>query len=298
MPHMNIKAKEIKKLAGFLEKEYSLKKVFTPVQTADYSITMENDFLTPDGRIRKKQLLQAQFTRQFENALSLSSASFSYTWRDVSFSHQGKDMKPKQVAWNFARDKKFGYCKTYTNDCFSQKKDKILWNDHYPVGEWYQDLVKVPAVNLLYMLTWDVYFFEGLNCSLVAEDIGKIGDTRMIPGLSDSYVHLSLKGCSHENSFFKNGRFNVRFLGISTYNGQPVCVYEYRSAGRLSVEKETGNLRQDGESYFLGKVYLDMQNGDIVFGDLIELLTVSLKNKQGKIVPLQKRRYVCLDKIN
>lgn len=293
----NFKPKDIKKMGRLLQKEFSLKERFTPVHYAKYLITMDNDFLSPNGRIKKKQHLEAEYTRQFEHPLSNSAASFIYTWKEVAFSHQGQKVNKELAPWTFARGLQFGYCKTFTGKCFNEKDD-IHWSDDYPVGNWYRDQVNVPAVNLLYMLTWDVFFFEGFNCSLAATSPRRIGESALVSSLSDSYVHLALKGCAREYSFFKNGQLYVRLLGISVYNGNPVCVYEYRSAGRLNVEKQSGDMKQDGESFFLGKIYLDMRNGDVNYGDMMELLTVSVSNKQGKFVPLQKRRSVQLKKLN
>jgi hypothetical protein len=53
---------------------------------------------------------------------------------------------------------------------------------------------------------------------------------------------------------------------------------------------------QKGESFFTGKVCVDVISGDYLFADMIELLTVTISNRQGKIIPMQKRRIVQVQK--
>ena len=292
-----IKPGEIKKLGKYLEKDFSLKNYSRPVERATFSIHMDNDYLSPRGSIVKQQHLEAVFTREMEHRLSETAASFKYTWKDVSFAARDKKTNRELMPWTFARGREFHYYKTFSKNCFPGKGGKGLdagenWQDK--TGTWYDDLINVPAVNLLYMLTWDVIFFEELNCRFIAQGLDKIGETALLTSMSNSYVQLSFKGCDNQHSFFRNGKVYGNFVGIGAIKEKPVCVYEYRSVGMLNVEKQKREIKQEGESFFLGKICLDMQTGDLLFSELIELLTVSLTNRQGKTVPMQKRRNVQL----
>jgi len=291
-----IKSKDIKKLGQLLGKDFSLKNNLTPVNLAKYSITMDNDYLSPHGYITKQQHLEADFTRELEKPVSKSAACFTYTWQEVSFSYQDKKNNQDLMPWTFARGLAFNYHKAFFKNCFPAKAIDAEWRQKYDLGTWYDNLVNVPAVNLLYMLTWDVIFFEEFSSTLISENINKIGEISLVSSLSDSYVHLSLKGCAPEHSFFKNGKFYAALVGISSLNKKPTCVYDFRSVGRLNVEKLKGDVKQDGESFFMGKIYLDLLEGDLIGSDMTELLTVSITNSQGKIVPMQKRRLVQLQK--
>jgi hypothetical protein len=289
-----IKPGEIKKLCKYLGKNFSLKNYSKPVERATFSIHMDNDYLSPLGNIVKQQHLEAVFTRKMEHRLSETAANFKYTWKDVSFAARDKKTNRELMPWTFARGREFNYYKTFSKNCFRGKGLDAGESRQDKTGTWYDDLINVPAVNLLYMLTWDVIFFEELNCRFIAEGLDKIGDTALLTSMSNSYVQLSFKGCDNEHSFFKNGNVYGNFVGIGAIKEKPVCVYEYRSIGMLNVERQKREIKQEGESFFLGKIYLNMQNGDLLFSELIELLTVSITNRQGKVVPMQKRRYVQL----
>lgn len=292
-----IKPRDIKKLEKYLEKEFPLKNYFSPVERAKFSITMDNDYLSHKGNIVKQQHLEAVFTRELENLLSESAAGFNYTWKNVSFSAQDKKNNQELMPWTFARGREFNHYKTFSKDCFPGEALSVEDCHQCNAGSWYDDLINVPAVNLLSMLTWDVIFFEELNSRVIAEKLNKIGDKSLLSSMSNSYIQLSFKGCDYEHSFFKNGSVYVNFIGVSSFKEKPVCVYEYRSIGMLNVEKQKNESKQEGESFFLGKIYLNLQNGDLLFSELIELLTVSITNSQGKIVPMQKRRYVQLQNL-
>ena len=76
------------------------------------------------------------------------------------------------------------------------------------------------------------------------------------------------------------------------------AIYEYRSMGRLNVQanRNEGVVAQRGESFFTGKICVDVVSGDYLFANMIEILTVTVSNRQGKIIPMQKRRIVQVEK--
>ncbi len=289
-----IKPREIKKLGKYLGKDFSLRNYSSPVERAAFSISMDNDYISPQGYIVKQQHLEAVFTRELESRLSETAANFKYTWKEVSFAARDKKTHRELMSWTFARGREFYHYKTFSKNCFPGNDLDAGESHQDKTGTWYNDLINVPAVNLLYMLTWDVIFFEEMNSRAIAEGLDKIGETALPTSMSNSYVQLSFKGCDSEHSFFKNGNVYVNFVGIGAIKGKPVCMYEYRSIGMLNVEKQKRDIKQEGESFFLGKICLNMQNGDLLFSELIELLTVSITNRQGKALPMQKRRYVQL----
>jgi hypothetical protein len=292
-----IKPRDVKKLAKYLEKEFPLKDYFIPVERTKYSITMDNDYISHKGYLVKQQHLEGIFSRELENLLSESAAGFIYTWKGISYSGLDKKNKQELIPWTFAKNREFRYYKTFSKNCFPEKAVDSGDCQSCNTGRWYNDLINVPAVNLLYMLTWDIIFFEELNSMIISEGLEKIGAVSLMSSMSNSYVQLSFKGCNFEHSFFKNGNVHVNFLGVSSFKKKPVCIYEYKSIGALNVEKQKREIKQEGESFFLGKLYISLQNGDLLFSELIELLTVSITNSQGKIVPMQKRRYVQLQNL-
>jgi hypothetical protein len=287
----------VKKLREYLDKEFLLRDIQQPVQTARYRITMDNDFLSPNGYITKKQHLEAAYTREILRPVSKSTATLAFTWDSVLFSQEDGKGKQELLPWTFAIGLRYYYYRSFSKEIYKDNEIVPDSGDQFRFGNWYEQLVNTPAVNLLYMLSWDSIMVEEFTSALIMENIARIGDVALVKSLSDSNVQLSFKGCSQENSFFKNGAVYTKFAGIGISCGRPSCVYEYRSVGRINVERKNGNAKQEGESFFLGKICIDMTNGDFLFADMTELLTVSVTNKQGKIVPIQKRRLVQSERI-
>lgn len=267
-----------------------------------FRITMDNDYLLPNGVIVKKQHLEADFRRQLQEPLTRWAVGLLYTWEKISFSSQSKNKVTEPIFWSFAEGLKFEYYRSFNSPIISEAEDISNRDDSicYQIGNWYDSLVSTPAVNLLYLLSWDVIMFEEYNSSIAlsAEKLQQIGSVAVLDILSGSNVQLAFKGCSAENSFFRNGRLFVRFLGFGMVAHRCAAIYEYRSMGRLNVQanRNEGVVAQRGESFFTGKICVDVVSGDYLFADMIEILTVTVSNRQGKIIPMQKRRIVQVEK--
>lgn len=50
-------------------------------------------------------------------------------------------------------------------------------------------------------------------------------------------------------------------------------------------------------SCYFGKVLVDVENGNLLKGDMIELISGVIKTKNDKLVPQQKRRFVYMEMI-
>lgn len=289
-------------LQQLFDKDWINKTGDKPETIARFRITMDNDYLSQNGVIIKKQHLEADFRRQLQLPLTRWSAGLLYIWEKVCFSAQDKNKITEPIFWSFAEGLKFEYYRTFNFPIASESEIILKQDDSggYQIGNWYESLVTTPAVNLLNMLTWDVIMFEEYNSSLAlsAEKMRRIGSVAVLDIISGSNVQLTFKGCSAEDSFFKNGRLFVRFLGFGMVTDRCAAIYEYRSIGRLNVQTNNneGAATQKGESFFTGKVCVDVISGDYLFADMIELLTVTISNRQGKIIPMQKRRIVQVQK--
>jgi hypothetical protein len=289
-------------LRQLLDKDWINKTGDKPETLSRFRITMDNDYLAPNGTIIKKQHLEADFRRQLQQPLTRWSIGLLYIWEKIRFSAQDKNKVAEPIFWGFAEGLQFEYYRTFSFPIASESEIILSQNDtvDYQIGNWYESLVTTPAVNLLYMLTWDVIMFEEYNSSisLSADKMRRIGSVAVLDIISGSNVQLTFKGCSAEDSFFKNGRLFVRFLGFGMVADRCAAIYEYRSIGRLNVRMNNNEVTatQKGESFFTGKVCVDVISGDYLFADMIELLTVTISNRQGKIIPMQKRRIVQVQK--
>ena len=200
------------------------------------------------------------------------------------------------LEWTFARGLQFDYFRPFGRELFDDV-DGESCDVQFLVGDWFEGFVKVPAVNLLTMLTWDVLMFEELNGIFVTRGAGRFGQLSSVDAMTDAHVHLNFQGYGTERSTFQNGEVLSTPLGVSLINGEPAVGVEFRGAGRLNVARSGDGAAQEGESYFFGKVHLDLGNADLVSGDMTELLTVAVKNRRGRLIPLQKRRFVRLAKL-
>lgn len=234
----------------------------------------------------------AEYTRRLGPPMSSRTATFNFTWDDVSFSSTSTDesfsASQEALEWTFARGLQFDYYRPFGREPFDDVGEES-GDVQFQVGDWFDGLVKVPAVNLLTMLTWDVLMFEELNGIFVTKGAGRFGELRNVDAMTDAHVHLNFQGYGTERSTFQNGEVLSTPLGVSLINGEPAVGIEFGGAGRLNVASTGDGVAQEGESYFFGKVHLDLGNGDLISGDMTELLTVAVKNRRGKLIPLQKR---------
>jgi hypothetical protein len=287
-------------LRDALEAGFDLREIVTPVDLARYAISMDNDYLTPTGVITKQQHVMGEYTRRLGAPMSSTTATFNFTWDDVSFASTSGDesvsASQEALEWTFARGLQFDYYRPFGRALFGDVGAEP-GDVQFRVGDWFEGLVRVPAVNLLTMLTWDIVMFEELNGIFVTKGAGRFGELRTVDAMTDAHVHLNFQGYGTERSTFQNGEVLSTPLGVSLINGQPAVGVEFRGAGRLNVARGGDGVAQEGESYFFGKVHLDLGNADLVSGDMTELLTVAVKNRRGKLIPLQKRRFVRLAKL-
>lgn len=288
-----------KKLKNKLLQEYAIHLDVQAGRQAIYEISMENDYLTPLGKIKKKQRLFASLLREFTDPISNWTIGVEYCWEKVQFSTISDNNKGEIVDWNFANGLKFNYFRSFEESLFDLRKQKKHVG---PLAETnlYEDLVSTPSVNLLYMLTWDVIAFEQICTEIVnhQRSLRKFEDVVEIELLNNLRVPLHFKGVENKNSFFKNGKFWVKFIGFSGFSNRCVMIFNFHSVGTLQVESQhrrTGS-KQSGESFYFGSIYIDVENGEYLFGDMIEIITASIVNKAGKIVPQNKRRMVKIEK--
>lgn len=104
------------------------------------------------------------------------------------------------------------------------------------------------------------------------------------------------------DSKFANGDYDTHFIGLSVVDGKMSAVLEYiNSDSRLSSKMEmTSNLifDQDGTSNFWGHIFVDLESGKLIRGDLYEYVVVLIKGiPQLSSMRIFERRYVEIIKI-
>ncbi len=289
-------------VVSLLKQALDLRDVATPVEVATYRFSMDNDFVTPTGRVLRQQRMRAGYTRRLVDALSPRTALFDFTWTRVEFAStatdQSRPASREPIRWTFAEGRTFEYFRPFPTDKFTGPREVGATAD-FRVGDWYADLAQLPAVNLLTLATWDLIMFEAMAGVLACEGLGEYDVPRPIPTLDNTNVHLDFKGFSFEDSIFEGGAVHGHPIGV-TLVGDTVCAgIAFQGVGRLEVGGGTDmHGSQQGESFFLGTCHLSMDNADLISSEMTEILMVSMKNKSGKHVPIQKRRVVRITREN
>lgn len=267
-------------------------------EEADYHISMNNNFLSPKGEVAKTQNLTASYVKAITGSLTPKSAICTYTWKDMNFKSDNWNSESVDTAWTFAIGQKFTNIVTFPTAIISDV-DFTKLDKNIEIGIDYSEFASVPTVNLLYMLSWDVIGFEEMvtYLSRCSNSFIGVGNFIEIHTLSDTCVYLGFRGCK-DNSFFHNGQFEVAYLGLSTWKKHFGALFEYRCLGNLEVNNakhEANATSQTGSSYYFGKILIDINSGKLLRGDMIELVTGVIINKDNKWIPQQKRRFVSLE---
>ena len=279
-----------------------LRAVARPVGSADYRFSMDNDFVSPTGHVLRRQRFQATYHRRLTGSLSARTALFGFTWTGVEFSsvstEESRTASQEPIRWTFAEGRTFDYYRPFPTAAFAADRHREATTGTFHVGDWYADLARVPAVNLLAMSTWDILTFEALAGVLACEGLGGYGVRRPVATMDSTAVHLDFKGFSIEHSTFENSAVLGQPVGLTLVADTLCTGISFQGVGRLEVggAGSTGRSQQ-GESYYLGTCLLSTSDADLVSAEMTEMLMVSMKNTAGKLVPMQKRRVVRISRV-
>jgi hypothetical protein len=104
------------------------------------------------------------------------------------------------------------------------------------------------------------------------------------------------------DSTFANGDYDSMFTGLSKIDGKTCTVLEYINAdSKLSSKMQVTPkmlLDQDGTSNFWGHIYVDMESGKLIKGDLYEYVIIQIEGPPlSEPMRLFERRIVEIEKI-
>lgn len=265
-----------------------------------FTIDMSNRFLTSRGEIYKRQELHARYERTTLDQASGMIAPARYTWTAARLHAVQDGQEPRATEWTFARGTSFRsllFCAENRADGVpppdpplpETKRELRYFDVAYP------SLPKSPAVDLLRLLSWDVVTFEMLVSHVgTAPALTQIGATASIDRVSNTWAQLGF-GQYASSSFFKNGLVTATLLGHSLWLGRPCAIYSFdcdRSELDVHAEPGVSSVAQRGSSFYSGKLWIDVEQGDLVAGDMMETIIALVTNKTGATTPVQKQRYV------
>jgi hypothetical protein len=269
---------------------------------ARYNITMENHYLSPKGHLSKKQILAADYTRAMASAITNSSVFLEFTWNSVNFRSEKWNGETSNLPLTFAQGLKFSHYRTFPSEVFHESVPVKTKSAYNIMSVDYSELAAMPSVNLLYMLSWDVTGFEEILSHLLGklDQFTSVGKYIKLDTMSGTYAHLDFRDCVEDSSFFHNGCFTAAYLGMGAWEGKVGSLFEYKCVGELAVynaKAKADATNQTGSSYYFGKLLVDIASGDLLRGDMTELITSIVVNKENKWVPQQKRRMVILERL-
>lgn len=264
---------------------------------SEYKIIMKNHYISPKGSIIKEQVLSADYHKKISSGLTPKSAKIIYTWDKVKYTSNNWHNEQVDTEWIFAKKRNFSNIKIYPEAVVTDMEQNEP--DEGNLGIDYSDLISTPSVNLLYMLSWDVIGLEEI-ASFLVKDMNRYEETGSfisIDTISGTNAHMGFHGCE-EKSFFKNRNFEAAYVGTGNWKECIGIWIEYRCIGRLESfnSNHKGNAKvQMASSCYFGKVLIDVENGNLLKGDMIELISGVIKTKNDKLVPQQKRRFVYME---
>ena len=104
------------------------------------------------------------------------------------------------------------------------------------------------------------------------------------------------------DSTFANGDYDTIFTGLSIIDGKTCAILEYINAdSRLNSKMQVTPkmlFDQDGTSNFWGHIYVDLESGKLLKGDLYEYVVVQIEGPPiSEQMRLFERRIVTIEKI-
>jgi hypothetical protein len=258
-----------------------------------YEASMRNDFLTPRGTPYKWQEVTAEVDRKVIGTATRTVVPVSYEWQRVASRTGTPDSSTESREWGFARGQSFRSILLHAdviNDGDTATGQPAL-SAAAMIDVSYPTLPKAPAVDLLVVLSWDVQTFELMATQVLAtRALHRIGGTAELRGISDTWATLTFSDPSAVASF-RNAVFTAKHLGYGLVDGRATAVYSSQCLD-CKLEYKAGAIAQRGRSSFLITMQLDVETGDLLCADMVEMIVATMTGADEKSVPVQKRRLV------
>jgi hypothetical protein len=241
------------------------------------------------GTMKDRDEVLGTFKREL---LKASQESFvaKYTWKDVRMGHS-PTIKEEITKW---KPLPFAEGFTYETDLFGVYFLETINTT---------DIPKTMEGMRFWVNIMDAHAqFELLRTETHGSisQIKKIGDRVSTPGAHTEgewdFPPLVT------DSTFANGDYDTIFTGLSLVDGKTCAVLEYINAdSRLSSKMQMTPkmiLKQDGTSNFWGRIFVDLESGKLIKGDLYEYVIVQIEGAPfSKPMRLFERRIVEIEKI-
>ena len=260
---------------------------------ADRTFRLEarNDFLTPQGNAYKWQEVRAGLGRTVTGTAAVAVLPVRYTWQTVDSRIGSAGAADARREWTFARGQGFTTAVPRRPADGSRVDAGELWSsDSMDVS--YPDLPRLPAVDLLLMLSWDVLMFETLCTELASRPDLAVGNKVHLSSVSGTSADLRF---SHPGTdgLFRNGRMYATRLGYGNVAGRQTAVYSFECLD-CDLTTRLGPVTQHGRSSYVGTLRVDTRTSDLVGGEFLEMIVSTVTGADGRQAATYKRRQVRL----
>ena len=242
------------------------------------------------GTMKDRDEVLGTFQR---DVLEVGEESFiaKYTWKDVRVGHS-PTIKEDITEW-----KPLSFAEGFTYEIDLCKPDFVLSTvDH----------TNIPKT-LLGLRFWVKLMDAHAQFELLRTEthgsisqIKKIGDRVSTPGAHQQGGWDFPPMVTDSN--FANGDYDTMFTGLSIIDGKTCAILEYINAdSRLNSKMQVTPkmlFDQDGTSNFWGHIYVDLESGKLLKGDLYEYVIVQIEGPPlSAPMRLFERRIVTIEKI-
>ena len=260
-----------------------------------FRLEARNDFLTPQGNAYKWQEVRAGLSRTVAGAAGMAVLPVRYTWQTVDSRIGAAASAHAPRTWTFARGQGFTTAVPRRPADGSRVEARRLWSsDALDVS--YPDLPRLPAVDLLLMLSWDVLMFETLCTELASSPDLVVGSKVHLSGVSGTSADLRFSHPSTDG-MFRNGRMYATKLGYGNFAGHLTAVFSFECLD-CDLTTRLGPVTQQGRSSYLGTLHIDARTSDLVGGEFLEMIVSTVTGADGRQAATYKRRQVRLSSLD
>lgn len=295
-------------LYNILNKPLIVEKHFKPQDSHTFRIRMDNFYLNSMGRVYKRQQLDSSFTRVIGHVYQDAIASVTYRWDKMAFTNKLPKKPDVSTDWTFIQDREFYSHMILSNERLEEIKAKnrnSISSEDYKkcfdsIEKTFSGLPKLPSIYLAVMQTFDILAFENYLTYVYTHSYTNKGWNldqwvKIVPPEQEHMPEAQIGfGLYSEDSFFRNGKFYLKFTGYGKAKNQFCAVFDYYcdySQVRMQ-EKGESDIQRSGTSYYHGQFWIGLDSHDIERGTMLESY-IALQEGSIKTPVHIRRRVLC-----
>lgn len=294
-----------------LEAPFVAQSQFRAKEQIKFKIKMENYYLNSLGRVYKLQKLNSEYMRTIEAIYEDAIMYVSYTWHNARFENRMPKKESQKTEWTFIKDKTFQSHIILSNEKLEGLNTRTNLNisreDHKnclrSIEKEYSLFPKLPSSYLVVMQTFDILAFETYLSYIHSYNFTNNGweldkwikiQPQELEHMESTNIGL---GMYSNNSFFKNGKFNLKFTGYGKAHNKYCAIFDYYcDYSQVKMQdKDNPNVQRNGTSYYHGQIWINLSTGDLERGTMQESYIALQEGLSKK--PINIRRKVLCETI-